>query len=62
MMEEPTIQIPLCDREVSRSGCESAGAGTYQPAPITLSPMLRAIPVRANAYGLVCSRKDPTLN
>lgn len=31
------------------------------PAPITLKPMHKAIPVKAHAYGLDSSRNHPTL-
>lgn len=33
-----------------------------QPAPITLRPMQRPIPVIAHAYGEVCSKNAPMLN
>lgn len=59
-MDEPVMKIPLRGRVSFTVSCQTRY--THQPAPRTLRPMQRPIPVDAHAYGLVSSKNRPTLN
>ena len=58
-IDAPVMKIPLQEELVH--GYDWHNGHTYHPAPSTLSPRQRPIPVDAHAYGLVSSRNWPTL-
>lgn len=63
-MDAPVIQMPLRShhRQCPRELASHRERGTHHPAPTTLRPMFRPMPINAQAYGLVSSRNAPGLN
>jgi hypothetical protein len=65
-MDEPVTKIPLrscTNQPMSPKPVRMEGNKcTHHPAPRTLSPMQRPMPVDAHMYGLDSSRNRPTLN
>ena len=63
-IDEPVTKIPLRLGSINEQNAQwiARTKFSHHPAPRTLSPIQRPIPVDAHMYGLDSSRNRPTLN